>query len=82
MYICMYVYYVSVSLLDAIITPYLIIFVRSLGGSVGDTDSYDAGDKCFNSNFVKGVLFQLFSLFALKIYPPETSTRTGFFVEP
>ncbi len=74
--------YVSVSLLHAIITASLIIFVRSLGCSVGDTDSYDAGDKCLNSKFVKGVLFQLLSPFALKIYPPETSRRTGFLVEP
>ncbi len=61
LYVCIYVcmcMYVSVSLLHAIITPYLIIFVISLGGSVGDMDSHDAGDKCLNSNFVKGVLFQ------------------------
>ncbi len=49
LYVCIYVcmcMYVYVSLLDAIKTPYLIIFVRSLGASVGDTDSYDDGDKC------------------------------------
>ncbi len=49
LYVCIYVcmcMYVYVSLLHAMITPYLIIFVRSLGGSVGDTDSYDDGDKC------------------------------------
>ena len=60
--------YVSVSLLHAIITPHLIIFVRSHGGSVGDTDSYDSGDKCSIPNFHKGVLFCSQYPFALKIY--------------
>ncbi len=86
LYVCIYVcmhMYVSVSLLHAIITPHLIIFVWSHSGSVGHwhTDSYDLGDKCSNSNFVKCILFQLYSPFALKNYPPVTSRRTGFLVE-
>jgi hypothetical protein len=81
MYICLYVY---VCVCIPLVRYNNTIFGRfswSHCGSGGDKNTY-AGDKCSNSNFVQGVLFQLQSPFALKIYPLKPPLRTGFSVKP